>query len=149
MRAVVQRVERASVEAEGRMLASIGGGVLALVGFALGDGESDMDYISRKILELRIFNDKNGVMNLSLADTGGGLLLVSQFTLYGDARRGRRPSYSGAMPPAEAAQNYRRFVELCASRHGAVRSGLFGADMRIELVNSGPVTILLDSSRAF
>ncbi len=149
MRAVVQRVERASVEVEGREHASIGPGLLVLVGFAPADGGAEMEYIAQKILELRIFNDEKGVMNLSLAETGGELLLVSQFTLYGDARRGRRPSYSAAMTPAKAAQSYARFVELCASRHGVVKSGVFGADMRVELVNSGPVTILLDSSKAF
>jgi D-tyrosyl-tRNA(Tyr) deacylase len=149
MRAVVQRVERASVEVEGSVRASIGPGLLVLVGFAPHDGAAEMEYIAQKILDLRVFNDESGVMNLSLADTGGELLLVSQFTLYGDARRGRRPSYSAAMAPSEAAQSYARFVELCASRHGRVKSGVFGADMRVELVNSGPVTILLDSSKAF
>ena len=149
MRAVVQRVSRASITVGGSVVAAIDAGIAALIGFNGGDGAADMEYIARKIMGLRIFGDAEGKMNLSLAEAGGALLLVPQFTLYGDARRGRRPSYSTAMEPGGASRLFGEFTALCASLHPAVRCGVFGADMRFELANEGPVTILLDSSGLF
>ncbi len=149
MRCVVQRVAEASVEVKGSIVSSIGKGILALVSFTHGDGVEDLDYVAQKILGLRIFDDEKGVMNLSLSEAGGGLMIVSQFTLHGDARKGRRPSYSGAMPPQEAAQRYDEFLALCKTRHPVVQSGVFGALMGVRLLNDGPVTILLDSRRLF
>ncbi len=149
MRAVVQRVSRASISVGGGRIAEIGGGLAVLVGFTRGDGLKDMDYIAKKIINLRIFEDDGGKMNLSLVDRAGELLLVPQFTLYGDVRKGRRPSYSSAMVPEEASEMFDRFTALCAERLPAVKTGVFGADMRFELVNEGPVTVLLDSSGLF
>jgi len=149
MRAVIQRVAEASVKIDGKIISSIGQGILALIGIYREDSEKDMEYIADKILQVRIFPDENDVMNLSLADTGGELLIVSQFTLYGDVRKGRRPSYSDAMPPNKAIQFYNKFLDLCRSKFPELKSGVFGAMMEINLVNSGPVTILLDSSRLF
>lgn len=149
MRAVVQRVSEASVETGGKTVASMGRGVVALIGLGVGDTGTDMEYIAQKIINLRIFDDANGVMNLTLGEIDGGLLLVSQFTLYGDARKGRRPSYSCAMPPAEAAGKFAEFTALCRSIYPKVHEGVFGADMSLQLINEGPVTILLDSSKIF
>jgi D-tyrosyl-tRNA(Tyr) deacylase len=149
MRCVVQRVAEASVEVNGAIVSSIGNGILALVSFTHGDGGEDLEYVAQKILGLRIFDDERGIMNLSLSEAGGGLMIVSQFTLHGDARKGRRPSYSGAMPPQEAAQQYNEFLALCKTRHPLVQSGVFGALMGVRLLNDGPVTILLDSRRLF
>jgi D-tyrosyl-tRNA(Tyr) deacylase len=149
MRAVVQRVSQASITVGGSVVAAIDEGIAALIGFSRGDGAADMEYLARKITGLRIFGDAEGKMNLSLAETGGALLLVPQFTLYGDARKGRRPSWSSAMEPADASRLFEEFTALCRSLHPVVRSGIFGADMRFELANEGPVTILLDSSGLF
>jgi D-aminoacyl-tRNA deacylase len=149
MRAVVQRVIEASVKIDGQIISSIGQGILALIGFHREDAEKDMEYISEKILQLRIFPDYRELMNLSLSDINGELLVVSQFTLYGDARKGRRPSFSDAMAPEKAIQYYNTFFELCRLKHPKVKGGVFGAMMDINLNNSGPVTILLDSSRMF
>ncbi len=149
MRAVVQRVLQAGVECNGSPAASIGRGMLALVGFRRDDSDADCEYIAGKLLGLRIFNDDSGVMNLTLSETGGGLLLVSQFTLYGDARKGRRPSYSEAMAPEPAREMFDRFVARCRALHPIVEQGVFGAEMMVSLVNWGPVTILLDSARLF
>lgn len=149
MRAVVQRVLQAGVECDDSAVASIGRGMLALVGFHRDDTDADCEYIAGKLLGLRIFDDDSGVMNLTLSETGGGLLLVSQFTLYGDARKGRRPSYSEAMAPAPAREMFDRFVERCRALHPVVERGVFGAEMMVSLVNWGPVTILLDSARLF
>jgi len=149
MRAVVQRVERASVEVDGNPVSSIGAGLLALVGFHRDDTNDDCEYIINKILNLRIFEDAGNVMNLSLLECGRELLVVSQFTLYGDARKGRRPSYSSAMPPGAASEFYQKFFELFKSSYDRTQSGTFGADMKVSLVNSGPVTIMLDSSGLF
>jgi len=149
MRAVVQRVSRASIAVGGGLVAEIGRGFAVLVGFTHGDGPKDMEYIARKILDLRVFADGEGKMNLSLVDTAGDLLLVPQFTLYGDARKGRRPSWSSAMAPEEASGMFADFAALCAGRLPVVRTGIFGADMSFDLVNEGPVTILLDSSGLF
>ncbi len=149
MRAVIQRALQASVQVDGETVASIGRGILVLAGLHESDTREDMEYILNKMLGVRIFNDAGGVMNLSVADTAGEILLVSQFTLYGDARRGKRPSYSSAMKPDVAREIFNEFIELCRSRHEKTKAGVFGADMKVSLVNDGPVTILLDSGRAF
>jgi D-aminoacyl-tRNA deacylase len=148
MRAVIQRVLQASVQVDGETVASIGSGILVLAGFHESDTARDMEYIVSKLLGVRIFNDARGVMNLSVADTGGEILLVSQFTLYGDARKGKRPSYSSAMKPETAREAFSAFVEQCRGSHEKTKAGIFGADMKVSLVNDGPVTILLDSSKA-
>lgn len=147
MRAVIQRVRNASVAIEGDTIAAIGTGILVLVGFHREDSDADLDYIIEKTLAVRIFADDFGVMNRSLADIGGELLVISQFTLYGDARKGRRPSYSDAMSPDRAREQYGVFMSKLRDRHPFVRSGEFGADMAVSLVNDGPITILLDSTR--
>lgn len=149
MRAVIQRVLQASVSVEGEVKTSIGAGMLVLAGFHGDDTVQDMEYIAEKTLGLRIFDDEKGVMNRSLRETEGDLLVVSQFTLYGDARKGRRPSYSAAMPPEKASGFFNDFLEICRSKHGKVQAGVFGAIMMVSLVNAGPVTILLDSRRQF
>lgn len=149
MRAVVQRVTGTSVQTGGRLVSSIGPGLLVLIGFHRKDTEKDSDYIISKIIGLRIFSDSDGNMNLSVADACGEILIVSQFTLYGDARRGRRPSFSDSMPPADAVKFYEVFLEKFRLSYDKVKSGEFGADMEVSLVNSGPVTIILDSFRNF
>lgn len=146
MKAILQRVARASVSAEGVCLASIARGLLVLVGFGRGDTDHDCDWIIPKLLSLRIFSDAAGKMNHSITDIGGELLIVSQFTLYGDLRKGARPNFSGAMPPDEAALLYQQFVsKLRAATTLRVAEGKFAAMMQVELINDGPVTILLDS----
>jgi len=149
MRAVLQRVQSASVEVDGAPVASIGRGLLVLAGLHESDTDRDMEFIAGKIYGARIFNDAEGVMNLSVTETGGEVLLVSQFTLYGDLRKGKRPSYSSAMKPDAARGAFERFVVLCKAIHAKTRAGVFGADMKVTLVNDGPVTILVDSSRLF
>jgi D-aminoacyl-tRNA deacylase len=149
MRAVLQRVETAAVEVDGARIAAIGRGLLALVGIGRDDARPDFEWMAKKIAELRIFEDGDGKMNLSLLETGGELLVVSQFTLYGDCRKGRRPSYSDAAPPAEAESMYHEFLEIMRRLVPGARSGRFQAMMAVSLVNSGPVTLLLDSRRAF
>ncbi len=149
MRAVVQRVKSASVTVEGELISSTGNGLLILVGFHSTDTHDDSDYIITKCINLRIFEDSNGLMNLSVSETGGEILVVSQFTLYGDARKGRRPSFSDSMPPAKAELFYSEFLERFREKFPPVRSGKFQADMDVSLVNSGPVTILLDSKKQF
>ena len=149
MRAVIQRVLHASVEVDGKVIASIGKGLLVLVGFIFDDTLRDAEYLINKILGLRIFDDENGVMNLSVEDQGWEILLVSQFTLYGDARKGKRPSYSKAMAPEKAAEFYGEFFQAFKNRYAPVQSGEFRAAMDVSLVNSGPVTILLDSRKEF
>jgi D-tyrosyl-tRNA(Tyr) deacylase len=146
MRAVVQRVLEASVQIDGTTVASIGEGILVLAGLHESDTGHDIDYIINKILGARIFDDAHGVMNRSVTDAGGEILLVSQFTLYGDLSRGKRPSYSRAMKPETARDVFNTFVDRCRSRYEKTKSGIFGADMKVYLVNSGPVTILIDSS---
>jgi len=148
MRAVVQRVSRAAVRVEGRVVGEIGPGLLVLLGVAQGDGESQASWMAEKLAALRIFEDAEGKMNLSVADAGGGLLLVSQFTLYGDARRGNRPSFTGAAPPEPANALYQRVCALLRQKRLPVAQGVFRAMMSVELVNDGPVTILLDSPPA-
>lgn len=147
MRAVVQRVSRAKVTVEGEITGEIERGILLLLGVSVRDQEADADYLLDKVLNLRIFDDAFGKMNLSLIETGGSLLVVSQFTLYGDTRRGRRPSYIDAAPPEEANRLYEYFVSK--ARHGVdeVQTGRFQAMMDVELVNDGPVTIMLDSEK--
>jgi D-tyrosyl-tRNA(Tyr) deacylase len=149
MRAVLQRVTRASVKVEDETVGEIGAGMVVLLGIARDDAERDIVYLLEKIIALRIFEDAAGQMNLSLAETGGALLVVSQFTLYGDARRGRRPSFSDAAPPEMAEQLYEKFVEQARKSVERVATGSFRRMMQVELVNDGPVTILLDSRKLF
>ncbi len=145
MRAVIQRVSRASVSSEGRVLGRIGPGLLVLVGFARGDDDGAVSWMAEKIVRLRIFPDGAGKMNRSVADVGGGVLVVSQFTLLGDARKGTRPGFSDAAAPAEAAALFDELVlRLRRDRGIRVETGTFGAAMEVELVNDGPVTLLLD-----
>jgi D-tyrosyl-tRNA(Tyr) deacylase len=145
MRALVQRVKQASVEIDGRVTASIKNGLLVFLGIKAGDTSSGADYLLKKILSLRIFNDENGKMNLSLKEINGEVLLVSQFTLYADTVKGNRPSYSAAMPPSEAEPLFELTAEKLRSLHDKVQTGIFGADMKVSLLNDGPVTIILDS----
>jgi D-tyrosyl-tRNA(Tyr) deacylase len=149
VRAVVQRVSRASVTVDGRVTGEIGTGLLVLVGVAADDAERDAATIGEKVAGLRIFPDAEGLMNRSLADIGGAALIVSQFTLYGDARKGRRPSFIAAAKEPLARELYERVGRIVAGNGIRVAYGEFGAHMDVELVNDGPVTILLDSKRAF
>jgi len=149
MRGVVQRVSEASVTVEGRVARSIGAGVCVLLGVAQGDSAADAEWLSAKTLELRIFEDDQGKMNRSLLDTGGELLAISQFTLLGDARQGRRPAFTAAAPPDQAQPLYEKFCALCRERGVRVAEGVFRATMQLRVVNEGPVTLLLDSRKAF
>jgi D-aminoacyl-tRNA deacylase len=149
MRAVLQRVSRASVTISGERVAEIGRGLLVLVGVGQGDADADIAALADKILHLRIFPDDSGQMNLSVQDAKGEILVVSQFTLYGDCRKGRRPSYAEAAAPAAAQEPYERFVRSLRASGLAVREGVFRAMMQVELTNDGPVTLLLDSHRGF
>ena len=148
MRAVLQRVSRAKVTVGGETTGEIGRGLLILLGVGTDDAEADAVYLVDKIVNLRIFDDGDGKMNRSLIDIGGELLVVSQFTLYADVRKGRRPSYIGAASPAEANRLYEFFVEQSARHVSKVATGRFQAMMDVELVNDGPVTIILDISQA-
>ncbi len=149
MRAVVQRVSRAEVRVDGRATGAIGRGLVVLLGVAQGDGEDDARALADKVAALRIFEDPAGKMNLSVRDVSGGVLVVSQFTLLGDARKGNRPGFVDAAPPEEANALYERFCGLLRERGLAVATGVFRASMEVELVNDGPVTILLDSRKLF
>jgi len=149
MRAVVQRVREASVRVDGVVVGAVGRGLLILLGVGNGDSEKDADFLAEKVLNLRVFPDDDGQMNRSVVDVRGGLLVVSQFTLYGDARRGRRPSYVDAAPPEEANRLYERFVSRVRPSGLEVATGVFRATMDVALVNEGPVTLLLDSRRQF
>ena len=149
MRVVVQRVTRASVTIEGEIVGEIGNGLVVLLGIARDDTRDDADYLVPKIAALRIFDDAEGRMNVSLRDSEGGLLIVSQFTLYGDVRRGLRPSWSDAAAPEIAEPLYDYFVESSRKLLGRVETGSFRKMMLVELVNDGPVTILLDSRKLF
>ncbi|MFY9739965.1 MAG: D-aminoacyl-tRNA deacylase [Candidatus Cybelea sp.] len=149
MRAVVQRVSRACVRVADRNVGEIGNGLLVLVSVGTDDDERDVRSMAEKLAELRIFPDAGGSMNHSLTDAGGALLLVSQFTLHGDVRRGRRPSFVAAAPPARARSLYELLGTTLASRGVQVAFGEFGAHMAVELVNDGPVTILVDTKRLF
>ena len=145
MRVVLQRVSRASVEVEGAVVGSIGPGFVLLVGFTDGDSEDDVRWMADKVVSLRVFSDEDGLMNCGLRETGGDLLVVSQFTLYGDIRKGRRPSFVKAARPEVATPLYEHFVSLLRERApGAVERGVFGAHMAVSLVNDGPVTLILE-----
>ena len=149
MRAVVQRVSRARVTVQEEVTGKIDRGLLVLVGVGAADTEADADYLADKISGLRIFEDEHGKMNLSLSEIAGSVLAVSQFTLYGDVRRGKRPSFDAAAPPEKARMLYEYFVERIRAAGLRCETGRFQEMMQVELVNDGPVTILLDSSRAF
>lgn len=145
MRVVLQRVSRAQVSIDGRVVGRIGRGYVLLVGFRGGDDEAALEWMADKVLGLRVFGDAEAKMNLALEDVGGGILVVSQFTLYGDTRKGRRPSFIDAAPPEIAMPLYERFVEILRRRaRGPVETGEFGAMMDVELVNAGPVTLILE-----
>lgn len=147
MRALIQRVSRASVTVEGQEVAAIGHGYLVLLGVARGDGQAQARWLARKIAGLRLFEDDAGKMNLSLADVQGAVLAVSQFTLYGDARKGRRPSFTQAAEPVLAQELYDIFCDLLAAEGVPVEKGIFQAHMEVALVNDGPVTLWLESER--
>jgi len=147
VRVVLQRVTRARVTVGGRVVGSIDGGLVALVGVEAGDGPPDVEYVAAKIRDLRIFADDGGRMNRSVVDAGGGVLAVSQFTLLGDSRKGRRPSFDRAAPPAEARALYEDLVRHLRDSGLHVETGEFQAMMQVDLVNDGPVTLLLDSRR--
>ncbi len=149
MRAVVQRVSRAQVRVDGASTGSVERGLLVLLGVARGDGPDDARSMADKLAALRIFEDPDGKMNLSVADVGGGLLVISQFTLLGDARKGNRPGFTDAAPPEEASGLYQSVCELLRGKGLPVAQGVFRAHMEVELVNDGPVTILLDSRKLF
>lgn len=149
MRIVVQRVKHARVEVGRELVGMIGEGIVILLGIKRDDSIDDVEYLVDKVLGLRIFEDHAGKMNLSVLDKGGQVLVVSQFTLYGDCRKGRRPSFDGAAPPEVALNLYDRFVDEIRKRGMKVETGRFGAVMDVNLINSGPVTLLLDSNRLF
>lgn len=151
MRSVVQRVARAEVVIDGASAGAIAKGVLALVAFESADGNKEMAYMLDKIIHLRIFEDAGGKMNLSVSDIGGGVLIVPNFTLYGDARSGKRPGYSSGAPPDIARGLYEKFTAMAKKLYPAekLRFGVFQADMQVSLINDGPVTILIDSAKAF
>ena len=146
MRAVIQRVTSASVSVAGERIGSVGLGFLILLGVTQGDGEREADYLAAKCAGLRVFRDAEDKMNLSLADVGGGALVVSQFTLYGDCRKGNRPAFVAAARPETAVPLYERFVAKLREAGVPVETGEFGADMEVSLVNDGPVTILMDTA---
>jgi len=145
LKALVQRVSRASVTTGGRVVASTGPGLLVLAGFGGSDSGDDLDWMARKLANLRIFSDSRGAMNLSILETGGSFLVVSQFTLHADTEKGRRPSFIGAAAPGAAETLYRLFVQQLTGFGLPVETGVFGADMQVELVNDGPVTLMLES----
>ncbi len=148
MRAVIQRVREASVTISGNVKSAIGPGLLVFVGCEPGDGGEDIEWLSGKIVRLRVFNDAEGLMNLSVQDRGGDILVVSQFTLFGSTKKGNRPSYTGAARPEEAIPLYEAFVARLGSDLGRpVYTGVFGADMKVALVNDGPVTLWIDTRR--
>jgi D-aminoacyl-tRNA deacylase len=149
MRAVVQRAKRGEVRVEGNATGSVGGGLVVLLGVERADGEEDARWMADKLAALRVFEDAAGKMNLAVGDVGGGLLVVSQFTLLGDARKGNRPGFTDAAPPEEANALYERVCALLREKGLPVGQGVFRATMEVELVNDGPVTILLDSRKLF
>lgn len=146
---MVQRVERAEVSVDGAIVGSTGPGLVVYLGVGLNDSAADCAYLAKKIAGLRIFEDESGRMNLSVKEIAGGVLAISQFTLYGDCRKGRRPSFTAAAPPEAAAALFDEFCTRLRSEGLTIATGRFGAAMRIEQVNDGPVTILLDSGKAF
>ena len=149
MRAVVERVSRAEVRVDGVAVGAIGKGLLVLLGVGQDDGDADASYLADKTAGLRIFQDDEGKMNRSVEDIGGSVLVVSQFTLFGDCRKGRRPSFAAAAPPGEADALYQHYVSLLRERGLTVETGVFQAMMKVDSVNDGPVTILLDSKKVF
>ena len=149
MRAVVQRVLNANVKVNGDTVGKIGKGLLVFIGIGEDDDNKDLEYMVEKILGLRIFEDTNNKMNLSLLDVKGEILVISQFTLYGDVRKGKRPSFSTSAPPDIAENIYNKFIRICKERGIKTEEGIFGADMKVELINDGPVTILIDSKKTF
>jgi D-tyrosyl-tRNA(Tyr) deacylase len=149
MRAVIQRVTHAQVSVDGKVTGKISRGLLVFVGVARADTQADADYLAGKIAGLRIFDDSDGKMNLSLTDIGGAVLVVSQFTLFGDVRRGKRPSFDGAAPPQRARELYEYFIERIRSVGLPCETGRFQENMRIDLTNDGPVTIQLDSTKLY
>jgi len=149
MRAVVQRVSEASVTVAGQVVSSIHAGLLVLLGVGEDDTPADVDYLAEKTVGLRVFEDEQGKMNRSVLEAGGALLVVSQFTLLGDVRKGKRPSFSDAMEPVRANELYQAFCVACRARGVAVSEGVFRADMKVALMNEGPVTLLLDSKKLF
>jgi D-aminoacyl-tRNA deacylase len=146
MRAVLQRVSRAEVRIAGEVAGAIGPGLLVLLGVAPSDTRQDASWLADKVVGLRIFADDAGKMNRSVSEVGGGVLVVSQFTLYGDSRKGRRPSFIGAAPPETAVPLYEAFLDAVRALGVPVAAGRFGADMQVELVNDGPVTLILDTT---
>lgn len=149
MRGVVQRVKKASCTVDNKIFGKINKGLLLFLGVGEGDEEKDLKYLVDKVLGLRIFSDENGKMNLSLEDIEGEILIISQFTLYGDVRKGKRPSFTRSCPPEEGEKYYNKFIEEVRNRGIKAETGEFGADMEIELINDGPVTILIDSEKIF
>ncbi|MFO0948730.1 MAG: D-aminoacyl-tRNA deacylase [Planctomycetota bacterium] len=145
MRVVVQRVKKASVTIDGQVVGRIDAGLLVLVGVREGDGDKDIEFLAEKLVNLRIFPDDVGKMNRSVLEMGGGILVVSQFTLYGDCRKGRRPSFIGAAGPEIAVPVYERFVERLRGSGVPIETGRFAAMMDVELINDGPVTLIIDS----
>ena len=148
MRILIQRVSRAEVRIAGKVEGSIGTGAVVLIGVATVDSHKDADYLADKLIHLRIFSDNNGKMNLSAMDVGAGLLLVSQFTLYGDCRKGRRPGFDSAAPPEQARELYQYFVNKVRQSGLVTQTGVFQAHMEVELTNDGPVTLMLESPAA-
>lgn len=149
MRAVIQRVIEAKVEVEGKIVGRVGPGLLVYLGVGKGDCESDVQFMAEKLANLRIFSDDAGKMNRSVIDIGGGVLLISNFTLHGDCRKGRRPGFDGAADPALAEGLYEKVAQVIAQQGVPVEKGVFGAHMHVTSINDGPVTFLLDSSRLF
>jgi len=149
MRAVIQRVRRAAVTVDGKAVGQIGLGLVALVGIAADDGPADIDYIAAKIVAARVFPDEDGRMSRDIVQAGGAVLIVSQFTLYGDLRKGRRPAFDGAAAPEDARRMYEALLDRLRRSAVPVETGVFQAAMQLELVNDGPVTLLIDSRRVF
>lgn len=149
MRAVVQRVAEASVKVNNEIVGKIGNGFLVLLGVGENDTNKDLDYLVDKVLGLRIFQDENDKMNLSLLDISGEILVISQFTLYGDVRKGKRPSFTASADPEIAEKFYMEFIDKCMEKGIKTERGIFGADMDVSLTNQGPVTILIDSNKTF
>lgn len=149
MRAVVQRVKQAGVSVEGKEVSRIQKGHLVLLGVGQGDTREDLEYLAEKIVNLRVFEDAQGKMNLSLKEINGQVLVVSQFTLYGDCRKGRRPSFTSAAAPETAEAFYEEFCKILSQQGVPVEKGVFGAHMEIDLINDGPVTLILDSKKTF